>query len=646
MKLTRTIFILGAGLMAAAAVASCDLTTESPSNFDERGVFSDPTLTEFQLYSVYNVFGGQNAHRGRYLPWYGYNTDIEWFVSSTRDDKSQIVMYDITTNNGQLNLDNGPYNELFSGIERVNITIRGIREYGDPESRPEMAALLGEALTLRAVLYTELLKAFGEVPARFEPVSAETIYLPKSDRDVIYKQLLKDLEEAFNYMAWPGESTATMTTARASLALAKGLYARLALMASGYAQRPDKGMVNTGNLGEVRPTDDPELQKSVLYPKALAALKDVIDNAHLELMDYEELWRGVNNMDLTAGKEIIWVIPFSDGRGRWNYTFAVRHNGYTTWSPSSSNRGGQAGPVPYLYYQYGEHDVRRDISCVNYEWNTDSKPYPAGIANWYFGKYRFEWMQTYPYGGGNDDGVKPVWMRYSDILLMAAEIANELGDADSDNGKDYLLEVRRRAYKGNESEAEEYVAGLSGKEEIFNAIVDERALEFVGEFLRKADLIRWGMLKEKIDEAVTELQDFRAGSAESHKGINYSTLGTYCWYRHGTDANGIPTIEIYGIHPGENQADATTPPPTGTDWMPYTSSSGSVSRYFVTTSVAGEDPQSAAFWVGETGKKIDKATAAGGFYLNNPDEYQWWPIFDITVMNSQGTLKNDYHYAE
>lgn len=646
MKLTRIIFILGAGLMAAAAVASCDLTTESPSNFDERGVFSDPTLTEYQLYSVYNVFGHTNSHRGRYLPWYGYNTDIEWYVSSTRDEKSQIAMYDVRTNNSQLNLDNGPYNELFSGIERVNLTIRGIREYGSPDTRPEIAALLGEALTLRAVLYTELLKAFGEVPARFEPVTPETIYLNKSDRDEIYKQLLKDLEESFDYMAWPGQSAATMTTARVSLALAKGLYARLALMASGYALRPEKGSVGTGDPGRVRLSDDPELQKEVLYPKALLALKDVIDNAQLELMDYEELWRSVNNMDLTAGKEIIWVIPFSNGRSRWNYTFAIRHNGYTNWSPSTTNRGGQAGPVPYLYYQYEENDVRRDISCVNYEWESDSKPYPAGIANWYFGKYRFEWMQTQPYGGGDDDGVKPVWMRYSDILLMAAEIANDpaCGDRDENFAKTCLLEVRRRAFKGHEGEAETYVNSLSGQDAIFNAIVDERAFEFVGEFLRKADLIRWNMLKTKMDEAVSELQAFRSRSTDSPKHIDYSTLGTYCWYRHGTDSNGIPTIEMYGIHPGENQADAVTPPPTGTGWMPYTSSSGAVTRYFVSTQDQSETDSAPAFLVSDG--KVDKATAAGGFYINNPDTYQWWPIFEISIINGQGVLKNDYQFAE
>ena len=447
MNILKTI-IISAGIVCGMSLVSCDLTTESQSTFDETQVFSDPTLTEYQLFSIYEVFGHTNAHRARYLPWYGYNTDIEWYVSNTRDEKSQIAQYAITVNNSQLNLADGPYNELFAGVERANLAIDGIRKYGDPANRPEMAALLGEALTMRAVLYTELLKAFGEVPARFSPVTPETIYLNKSDRDVIYKQLLADLEESFDYMAWPGQSASTMTVDRASLALAKGLYARLALMASGWSLRPDEGQVGTGNTGSIRKTSDPELSQEVLYPKALAALKDVIANAGLELMDYEELWRDVNNMDLTAGNEIIWVIPFSNTRGRWNYTFAVRNNGRTQYSPTDSNRGGQAGPVPTLYWKYDENDVRRDISCVNFVWEDPdgdgtAEPYPAGITNWYFGKYRFEWMETYPYSGGNDDGVKPVWMRYSDILLMAAEIANALNDSESSYGKDYLMQVRK-----------------------------------------------------------------------------------------------------------------------------------------------------------------------------------------------------------
>jgi hypothetical protein len=57
-------------------------------------------------------------------------------------------------------------------------------------------------------------------------------------------------------------------------------------------------------------------------------------------------------------------------------------------------------------------------------------------------------------------------MRYADILLMAAEIANstECGARDEAFAKQCLLEVRERAFKGNESVAQSYVNGLSGEE--------------------------------------------------------------------------------------------------------------------------------------------------------------------------------------
>lgn len=638
MNIIKRIFI-SAGILAGLSLVSCDLTTESQSTFDETSVFSDPTLTEYQIFSIYEVFGHTNSHRGRYLPWYGYNTDIEWYISNTKDEKSQIVRYSLLSTNSQLNLSNGPYNELFAGIERANLTISGIREYGNPETRPEMAALLGEALTMRAVLYTELIKAYGEVPARFSPVTPETIYLNKADRDVIYRQLLADLEESFGYLTY---STASSTD-RVGLAFAKGMYARLALMASGYAQRPDEGTVGTGNAGTVRLSNDPDLSKAVLYPKALEALKDVISNSGLELEpDYETLWKGVNDMNLTAGHEIIWVIPFSNSRGRWNYTFAIRNNGYTAYSPTTSDRGGQAGPVPYVYYWYGENDTRRDVSCVNFEWEdrgNGTLPYPAGIANWYFGKYRFEWMTSHPYGGGNDDGVKPVYMRYADILLMAAEMANSSGDAngsvarDEAYAKECLRTVLRRAYNGHESEADAIVDNLSGEEAIFNEIKKQRALEFVGEFLRKTDLIRWNCLQESMDAASEELQAIRSNATGPVTGVNYSNLGEYLWYRHGSE-NGIPTIEMYGIHLGETAATDIVSP-EGTGWMPYTNSSGEVSKYI---------NDQTAFTSSDTGFDKAKKGEGGGFYDADPDLKQWWPIPETTIINAQGSLYNDYGY--
>ena len=630
MKLLNKILI-GVGILAAAALTSCSedgLKTPTQSSFDESVVYSNYTLAEYNVFGIYEVFGHTNCHRGRYLPWYGFNTDIELYNNTTADEKSSIARYSMTATNGQLNLANGPYNELMGGIERANLAIRGIRQYGKPEGDAQMAELLGEALTARALLYTELLKAYGEVPARFAPIDAETIYLNKTDKDVIYKQLLADLEEAFQYMNWPGKSAATATTDRPSLAFAKGLYARLCLMASGYSLRPDEGTVGTGNAGSVRLSTDPELQKEVLYPKALAALKDVIDNAGLSLMDYTQLWKEFNNMDITAGKEVIYVIPSSDTRGRWNYTFAIRTEGNPEWtSGPTSARGGTAGPVPTLYWKYDKEDVRRDLSCVNWKWvlGPDGKKnvqVPAGPNDWYFGKFRLEWQFKSPYNGGNDDGIKPIYMRYADILLMAAEIANDpaCGARDEQYAKDCLLQVRQRAYKGNEGMATAYVNGLSGQDAVFKAIVDERAFEFVGEMLRKQDLIRWNLLKTKMDESKNELKAWMDNAGND--------FGPAVWYRYAADGS----LETYGYH----EKITTSAAPEGDDWECYKDSKGVVSTYFKFTS---EDK--------ETGAEVQSDSAKEkleSFYDIDPDTRQWWPIPEATLVNSQGTLFNDYGF--
>ena len=595
-----------ASVLAAATVMSLSSCSEdgffdvkAPSAADESNVYSNYTLSEYAIFSIAETFGHTNNYRGRFLQRYGYNTDVEWY-NGTNSDEIDLAAYNAATTNGRMNLDNGPYNEMFVGIERANLAIEGLRAYGDVENQPDMAYLLGEALTLRAMIYYDLIKAWGDVPARFEPINSDNIFMAKSSRDTIFVQILKDLEEAIPYLYWPNEATQTATTDRINKAFACGLYARIALFASGYALRPADGMVGTGDQGSVRKTDEPQLQASVLYPKALEYLEDVIESgsAHLE-SSYRELWYNFNNFDLTAGKEVLYSIPFSDGRGRWNYHFAGSHEN-TEYIGTASSRGGDAGPVPSLFFKYEPQDVRRDVSCVNFDWVENTQE-PAGIDTWYFGKYRFEWMDAQPFGGGNDDGLKPVVMRYSDILLMAAEIANELGKEG--DAKEYLLQVRRRAYAGNEDMAKTYVDALSGHDAIFDAIVDERALEFVGEFLRKADLIRWGMLKEKLDEAKTEMS-----ALANHTGI-FSWLREDVYYSYDADGMGIT---FWGL----TQAEAENEP-EGSQWI--------LEEGYITPDDLTDE-------------------TINGIYINDPDTRQFWPIFDITLTNSQGYLKNDYGY--
>ena len=608
-------YILTAAAITAAAT-SCEkfLDSSSPSTFEASTVYSSYDLTESTIFSISQSFGETNSYRGRYLSWAGLNSDIEWYNTfKSTDEKYQIAGYTLKTNNNQLNLDNGPFAKMYEGIERANLCIEGIRQYGDPQNRPEMAYLLGEALTLRAFIYYDLVKVWGDIPARFTSITSETIYAAKDSRDVIFKQLLADLEEAIPYLPYPGETAATSHTDRVNKIFAEGLYARIALMACGKAQRPDDGMVGTGDLGTNRVSSDPEFSgegKTALYIKAIAYLRDAIYSGTASLEDFEEYWKNQsnhNNLTAGPGHETLFVIPFSDGRGRWNYTFAVRTEGSSYGGGATVTRGGDAGPVPTMWFNYDKRDVRRDITCVNWRWNADDEQELVGIQKWYFGKYRFDWMLNHPYTGGNDDGIKPVVMRYADILLMAAEIANEVETPSA--AQEYFLPVRERAFKGNEDAAEAYVAGLTTKDKMFGAIVDERAFEFCGEMTRKFDLIRWGLLKSKMDETKADLTALRdlTGKYAGVNGLN----GDIYWQLDGSQ------VKVWGFN-GE------TSKPTGA-WEKK-------SEYFNKV----VDSKGA-----DTGLYDD---LINGIYGANPEQYMFWPIFNTTMVNSQGMIKNDYGY--
>ena len=626
MKNIFKFMILAAG--AICALSSCNkeegfLDAKSASAFDTQNVFSNYTLAEYNIFSIWNTFGETNGYRGRFLPWSGLNSDIEWYNTfKPKDAKYTIAAYDCATNNGQLNLANGPYAMMYRGIEYCNLCIDGLSRYGSIDSKADMAYLYAEALTLRAMIYYDLTKTWGDVPARFTPVTSEDIYLPRSSRDVIFKQILADLETAIPLLPWPGASEATKSSYRVSKAFAEGLYARIALAASGYALRPDDGREGTGDPGTVRKTNDPDLQQDILYPKALGYLKDVIANSGCRLEDFETYWRNFNNwQNVTAGNETIFCLPYGDNRGRWNFTFAIESEGATILG-TAITRGGDCGPVPTMYFDYDEGDVRRDITCANYKWAKESnEAVPAGIHKWYFGKYRFEWMTAHPYGGGNDDGIKPVVMRYSDILLMAAEIEFALNGLTAD-AKDWFLQVRSRAFKGNEDKAEAYVNSLTA-DTFFDAIVDERALEFCGEMLRKNDLIRWNLLKTKMDETIGKMFALRGLTADPVSGKDYSYLSGDVYYKYNEDAL---KVDFYGFNPGE----------TGNPGGEWEKSAGYITKY---KDVDGETMES-------TSVKSENfhTNKIRGLYYNDPDTRQFWPIFDDSITNSQNMLKNDYGY--
>jgi starch-binding outer membrane protein, SusD/RagB family len=579
----------------AGVISSCEDLLDAPekSSLDESVVFSNPSLAEGAVAGIIQSFCETNSYRGRYLVYYGVNTDCEVFNSlrNVNDDKALLSNYNTNVANSQMNTENNAWAKFYEGIERANIAIRGLRNYGNVESNPHLAHILGEVLTLRAVVYHDLIKGWGDVPARFEPVTNETAYLPRSERDIIYQQLLEDLEEAAGLVGWPNETPYTNSTERINKAFVKGLRARIALAAGGYAQRtlPNDNVIRLSST----------LDQNEMYTIAKNECLDVINSGTAKLQGFEEVFRALHGEKLIAGQEILWEIPFSEGRGRVIFDLGVKHT--TVDKYTGQNKGGTNGPNPIIFYEYDIEDERRDVTCVPYEW-TDGIQVPTNNGRWQFGKYRYEWLfeeANRRVTSTNDDGLNWLYMRYSDVLLMAAEAINHLeGPAAA---APYLREVRERAFPDNQTKVSAFMTqATASQEDFFNAIVDERALEFTGEMLRKGDLIRWNLLSNKLSEARTKLIQL-----ENRVG-KYANLPDRIYYT--TDNDGESLI-IYGLNYGETDAvGESLGYPESKSWV-------------ITSST-----ETSTFW--------------DALFVNDPNSQQYWPIWQVFIDTSNGKLTN------
>lgn len=597
-------------LVAAMGLMACEpLTQTAQSSYDTSSVYSNVALARYAINGIYFSYA-ENGYGTDYFLYYGPNTDTDVVLNSTDDVVPNRCRYEISVTDPKFDNPQKPntviYGGNYAGIEKANIALRGMEENGDIQNNKEMAALYGEVLTVRALLYTDLMNIYGEVPARFDPITPETMYLPKADKDVLYKQLLSDLEQAATMMEFKDLPRVTQP----GKACALGLYARLALQAAGYSLRPEDGMVNTGDPGRIRKSTDPELQPEVLYPKALKALQQIIDYGGFRLYDnYEDLWKAYCGQDVSLGHEIIYGLPVNGSGMHLRYQALPDAHLFPSDLNSTYN-----GCQPNLWFKYKTYDQRRDITCYPAKIGKDGKADGTTVNpnHWYCGKFRDMWLPFHRNDRNDADKCKYTYLRYADILLMAAEIANELPEADGGGlakAKEYLRPVMVRAYK-SEVKADAYLAELTDHDSFFDAIVDQRGFEFVGEGLRRTDLIRWNLLKAKLDECKADLEDMKASRGK------WYGMPTHIYWRikpESLGGNGID-LELYGTTPEEQDNKQVTDPDGG--WGRYANYYKNIGTY-----------------------RTDL------IYKQDPDKKMWRPIPASFITNSMGVLVNDYGYV-
>ncbi|ACU02993.1 MULTISPECIES: RagB/SusD family nutrient uptake outer membrane protein [Pedobacter] len=467
------------------------LDLSPPSAFDEKFVFSNVANTTSALMGVYEQLTGDNGYGSRLSMMYPYDTDefIGVTNASAPDNNSRdLSRYNLQPTNGQLTL---PFQQLYTGVERANICIKNIPAMamyssGSETEKQQLRRLYGEALTLRAQFYLELLRNWGDLPAIFEPaIDQADLYLPKTDRDVIYDRLLDDLKLAAELVPWRNDP-GVVADERITKGAVKGLRARIALFRGGYALR----------------REPQQMERKADYLKYYQIARDECNEVmqrrdkHTLNPNFQDIFK--NNIDafkIEPNGEVMFEVALGkDISGRIGYYDGPR---FYVSSTTAQQGNSSVRAVPVYFYAFNELDTRRDVTLAPYYNNADKTKAVQTMVNMTCGKFRADWWNPAPTSASQQTGINWPILRFSDVLLMFAEAENELNNGPSPAAKTAYEEVRKRAFKGNES-----AIGITpgGKADFFNAIVNERYFEFGGEGVRKYDLIRWNLLAARISE--------------------------------------------------------------------------------------------------------------------------------------------------
>ncbi|MCI5916753.1 MAG: RagB/SusD family nutrient uptake outer membrane protein [Bacteroidales bacterium] len=557
--------------MGVISMSSCSdfLDQKSPSELETTDVYNSTYYTELRVNKIYGGLTQDRTYSQDLAIVWNLNSDIE-LVDGLGDDATNT-----TSERGNMNYNASPawskisgvWDAIYGVIEDANDVVAGVRNSnlltnGSTSEQQAMKRYLGEALTLRAMCYLDLVRFFGDVPFKTEPSKSDlsNAYLSKTDRDEILDQLLVDLEEAVEMLPWADE-VGGYTTERITKGYAHGLLAQIAMTRAGYAirEKAKEGYETASYSDATYPTQRPAADvRTDLYARALKHLSAIINNGTHQLNpSFENQWYLINQLQLDKTyHENLFEIPMGRNvTGELGYTVGVRMNGVTT-EYGYGNSSGKLKLTAPLLYSYDKNDLRRDITIAAFEIKQDGKntiesllgnaPFGLYCAKWDCRKMSNEWLQeNLKATAKHMTGVNPVKMRYSQVLLYYAECLNELagpeGSYQGDAGitaLQALALVHNRAFS-EASIANNYMNNVPRtKEGFFEALVQENAWEFAGEGYRKWDLIRWNLLVDRINAfKQTYLNDLQSGKYPDKLYFNYSDaeqtkidMNSVTWY--------------------------------------------------------------------------------------------------------------------
>ena len=573
MKLNK-IFISG---LAMLALTSCNdyLDVDPATNAASTElVFGSEGETRTALYGVYAQVCSDNLFGGKLYNDFQLNSDVDFKDNSNEAAAgNQPRRFDVRSDASNVET---LWNNLYTAVETANEFIYNLKnssiyaeETKDGVSEAEdgstvtiqvpkvtdLTQMMGEAKVMRAMFYHELLSYWGDIPFTMEATyETDNLVPPITKRQEVSDALIADLIYAAEYM-YSDKENKVSAPERITKEAAYAMIARLALQAGGYSLNHPEGDYKSYSM--TRPSDYKKY-----YEIARNYTKMIIDaGGHSLNKSFRDVFVDECNFIASTGDDPIFEIPFAQStNGNWGYAQGPS-NGVDTGDAtdySNSTWGKTDGSVrttAFYRYSFDEKDLRRDYICGLWYYSNQGLP----TMRLDYGMHNNKWSKLWNTNGlgkttTGATGINFAYIRYTDVLLMFAEAENEINNGPTEEGKEALKTVRRRAFAAEDQadKVDTYVAVATSKEDFLELILDERKWEFAGENLRWKDLVRNNRYNEKV--LMTFLSYWAVAESQSGSSSYMDMISEY----DGIDYNENFVTDMYSILV-KNYADANFP---------------------------------------------------------------------------------------
>jgi hypothetical protein len=470
-------------VLVFGAIASCDeekLSPVNPNQLSTETFYRTGAQAQAAVNAAYAALQANNLYNREYFFLHDLlSDDVESGGAQLEGPRAQVLNYVFDASNPVVE---SVWRGWYRVIHFSNLVLENVPN-ADQEITEELKSrILGEAYFLRALANFELVSLWGGIPLMTASATSPES-LPRSSEDQVYQQIFSDLAEAENRL--PLKSTYSgADVGRASKGAAQALAAKVHLF--------------RGNHAEAK----------TFLEKVISSNQYRLVNRYLD--NFEE--ENENN------EESIWEIQMSEafgGAGGWNadgsdiaeVTFRGQEYGPNAWRNLIPNRtlvaeyetvaNGAAKNDPrnsYNFYRVGDtynsgqsvltaKDVQGDIN----------------VPSWR--KYQMIYKRAQE---ETQSGINFRVIRYADVLLMMAEVENELSGPAA--ALPYINQVRTRA----DVAMPPYPTAqypVSTQQQMLQAIMHERRVELAGEQVRNRDIRRWRRAGKLADEPIPGYAD-------------------------------------------------------------------------------------------------------------------------------------------